>query len=226
METPEYGAVDHYLGGKGETYFAWQSGSGDFGGRINSHKFSHLVRPEMTVLDFGCGGGFLLRNLVCARRLGVEINPVAREFAARQGIECFSTVDAIPDHVADIVLSDHALEHVPFPIRALQELRSKLRAGGLLSVCVPHDNYWHDRRYDPDNQNHHLHTWTCQTFGNTLVEAGYQIVAIANRTHAWPGRWTVACYGRLPLNMFDMVCTVYGLLTGKGQQVIAVARPC
>jgi len=130
----------------------------------------------------------------------------------------------MPDGVADLIVSDHALEHVPFPIGALSELRPKLRSGGLIAICVPHANYWEERRYDPNDQNHHLQSWTCQTFGNSLMEAGYEIVSIANRTHAWPGRWTVACYGRLPLWLFDLICRSYGLLTGKGQQVMAVAR--
>jgi SAM-dependent methyltransferase len=224
MPEPSYGVADHYLGTKGEAYFAWQSGGGDFAGRINSHKFSHLVRPEHTVLDFGCGGGFLLRNLTCARRIGVEINPVAREFANGGPIECYAAVDEVPDGIADVIVSDHALEHVPFPIGALRELKPKLGARGVLAACVPHNNYWEDRRYDPKDPNHHLHSWTCQTFGNTLTEAGYEIVSIANRTHAWPGRWTVACYGRLPLWLFDFICQSYGLATGKGQQVVAVAR--
>lgn len=225
MTEPSYGVADHYLGAKGETYFAWQGGGGDFAGRINSHKFSHLIRPTDVVLDFGCGGGFLLRSLECRRRIGVEINPAARSFAVQHGVECHATTEDVPDQVADVIVSDHALEHVPFPIGALRELVKKIRPGGLLAICVPHNNYWEDRHFNPDDQNYHLHAWTCQTLGNTLREAGYDIVSIANRTHAWPGRWTVACYGRLPLWLFDAICKSYGLATGKGQQVVAVARP-
>jgi SAM-dependent methyltransferase len=224
MPAPDYGVADHYLGAKGEAYFGWQRGSGEFGGRINSHKFNHLVHPTDTVLDFGCGGGFLLRSLDCAERIGVEINPIARRFAADSGLVCYATIDEVPNRSVDLIVSDHALEHVPFPIMALRELRAKLRAGGLLAVCVPHGNYRAERGYDPEDQNHHLHSWTCQTFGNTLVEAGYEIVSIKNRTHAWPGRWTVACFGRLPLWLFDYICLSYGVLSGKGQQVMAVAR--
>ena len=197
MDTPEYGVAYRYLGEKGEQYFAWQSGSGDFGGRINTHKFRHLISPADTVLDFGCGGGFLLKNLVCHRRIGVEVNPAARRATEGLGIECYATVAAVPDGVADVIVSDHALEHVPFPIGALQELRPKLKAGGRLSICVPHDNYWEDRRYDPNNQNHHLHSWTCQTLGNTLTEAGTRSSRSATeRTHGpAAGRWpaTVDC---------------------------------
>jgi SAM-dependent methyltransferase len=225
MTDPGYGVSDHYLGEKGAAYFGWQQGSGDFGGRINTHKFAHLIQPSDAVIDFGCGAGFLLKNLTCRRRLGVEINPVARAAAIDNGIECAETIGELPDGVADVIVSDHALEHVPFPIGALRELRSKLRPNGRLAICVPHGNYMEERRYDASDLNHHLHSWTVQTLGNTLTEAGFEIVSIANRTHAWPGRWTVACYGRLPLWLFDRICTTYGVLTAKGQQVIAVARP-
>ncbi len=148
-ETPDYGTADHYLGEKGEEYFAWQGGPGDFGGRINTHKFRHLIRPSDTVIDFGCGGGFLLKNLTCSRRIGIEINPAARRVASGLGIECYAAVTDVPDGVADVIVSDHALEHVPFPIAALKQLRTKLKPGGVLSICVPHDNYWEDRHYDP-----------------------------------------------------------------------------
>ncbi len=38
---------------------------GEFGGRANKFMFEKHVLPSDTVLDFGCGGGFLLSNLNC-----------------------------------------------------------------------------------------------------------------------------------------------------------------
>jgi SAM-dependent methyltransferase len=222
---PGYGASPFYLGDEGKRYFSWQGGGGMFAGRINRHKFMHLVRPTDTVLDFGCGGGFLLKNLECGRRIGVEINPHARHSARELGVECYADLGEVPDAVADVAVSDHALEHVPYPIGALAALRPKLRPGGLLALCVPTDNRRHQRAYRPDDRNHHLHTWTVQNMGNTLVEAGYDVVSVATRDHAWPGRWTVACYGRLPLPLFDLVCRAYSAASGHGHQVFAVARP-
>jgi len=220
---PSYGASDHYTGTKGETYFAWQSGAGDFLARINSHKFAHHVRPEHTVVDFGCGGGFLLSRLVCQRRIGVEINPVAREHALSRGIECVVDADELPDDVADIILTDHALEHVPFPVGALRTLRTKLKRGGLLLICVPIDNWEIQRSYDPKDINHHLYTWTPQLMGNMLAEAGYEVRSAYARICALPGRWTVAAYGRLPYPVFRTVCWCYGMLMGRGREVLAVA---
>jgi SAM-dependent methyltransferase len=222
---PSYGTSDHYLGEKGEEYFAWQGGGGMFAGRINAHKFKHLIRPEHTVLDFGCGGGFLLKNLDCAGRVGVEINPAARRNAIGLGCECYASVAEVPDAVADVIVTDHALEHVPYPIGALSELRTKLKPDGILALYVPIDNWRHQRAYDPNDLNHHLHTWTPQLMGNTLGEAGFEVVSVWARVSAWPGKWTVATYGRLPFWMFRSICRIYGALTGKGQEVGAIARP-
>jgi hypothetical protein len=40
-----------------------------------------LRRGGLTILDFGCGGGYLRRNLKCRLRLGVEVNPDAARVA-------------------------------------------------------------------------------------------------------------------------------------------------
>jgi SAM-dependent methyltransferase len=223
--SPVYGASKHYLGKQGEEYFKWQSGTGHFGARINAHKFRHLVKESDTVIDFGCGGGFLLARLNCQRRLGVEINPAARKHAHDLGIECFASAEDVPDGIADLIISDHALEHVPYPIGALTTLRHKLKPAGLLSICVPIDNWRRERRYDRNDQNHHLHTWTPQLLGSSLFEAGFEVKSIHARIFAWPGRWTVACYGRLPYSVFRAICFSYGWMTGTGWEILAVAEP-
>ena len=53
-------------------YFAWQAPQGEFGGWANLTKFRKYIRNDDRVLDFGCGGGFLLKNLTCRKRVGVE----------------------------------------------------------------------------------------------------------------------------------------------------------
>jgi SAM-dependent methyltransferase len=222
---PGYGASTHYLGEKGAKYYADQGGGGDFKARILQHVFAPHARPTDVVLDFGCGGGFLLRALNCARRIGVEINPYARDHANSIGVECHEQVASVPDQVADVVISNHALEHVPYPIGALRELRGKLKPGGLLVLCVPVDSWRHQRHYDPNNRDHHLHTWTPRLLGNTLFESGYQVESIDIWTHRWPGRWTVACYGRLPYWLFKTICWAYSLGSGDGRQLWALARP-
>jgi SAM-dependent methyltransferase len=219
-----YGAAQHYQGNPGKEYFAWQNQAVLFKGLVNSHKFKHLIKPSDVVLDFGCGGGGLLLNLTCQTKIGVEINEHARAFANEHGITCFESLSEVPDGTIDVAVSDHALEHVPYPIQALREINQKLKPNGLLSVCVPIDNWRAQRRYDPQDINHHLHTWTPQNFGNSLQEAGFAVVELYPRTLAWIPGWTVALYSRLPYWAFRAIGFVYGTITGKGQEIMCVAR--
>ncbi len=216
--------VSHYQGEKGQEYFSWQNAGKEFAAKIFWHKFHQYIKPTDIVIDFGCGGGQLLNVLECQKRIGVEINPIAREFANHSGISCYETLDEIPNGLADVVISHHALEHVEFPIGILREIRQKLKPDGLLLLCVPIDNWRLQNHYDPKDQNHHLHTWTSQLLGNTLFEAGFKDFKITYHNRSWIKGWTVFLYGRFPLWFFDLACYLHGILTGKGRELFAVAR--
>jgi 2-polyprenyl-3-methyl-5-hydroxy-6-metoxy-1,4-benzoquinol methylase len=224
MAYPTYGASDHYLGEKGEQYFGWQHRFGTVNGEINAHKVRHLIRPADTVVDFGCGGGDLLRALECSRRIGVEINPIARQRASELGVQCYADLAEVPDEVADVVISNHALEHVPCPIEALTQLKRKLKPGGILALSVPIDDWRTHKRYNPDDRNHHLYTWTVQLLGNLLCEAGFSVEPcdISVRTHAWP-KYYPFLYAKLPLRWFNALCAIWAMLTRRGQ-LFAVAK--
>ena len=62
-----------------------------FGGIANSFKFKKNVKPEYTVIDFGCGGGFLLKNLNCKKKFGIEINTSAHSVIIDNDIIPYST---------------------------------------------------------------------------------------------------------------------------------------
>jgi SAM-dependent methyltransferase len=85
----------HYLGTEGEEYFRWQGVKGDVWGIIGARNFQRYIREHDCVLDFGCGGGFVLKNLSCGRRIGVEVNPAARQVAKENGIECYSDLSEL-----------------------------------------------------------------------------------------------------------------------------------
>ena len=56
-----------------ETYFDWQRNQGLFGGRKNRATFAPYVQPTDCVLDFGCGGGYLLAQIDVAQSGGVRV---------------------------------------------------------------------------------------------------------------------------------------------------------
>jgi SAM-dependent methyltransferase len=216
----KYGVSGHYLGHKGEEYFfkVKQGAYGTLHGQIEAHKFCHFIRPSDIVLDFGCGSGGLLQALECYRRIGVEINPIALQRSKEVGNECYTDLCEVPNRIADVVISNHVLEHVPYPIEALRQIKSKIKPGGILVLCVPIDDWRVHKNYQPDNPNHHLHTWTIQLLGNTLSEAGFAVHDgdISVLTHAWP-RYYQFLYKRLPLPLFNFLCTVWAIFMKKRQ---------
>ena len=221
MSTPNYGTSDHYLGDEGERYFLWQNSLAQVGGRIEALKFRRYIHPSNCVLDFGCAAGFTLRNIPCARRLGIEINPAARRIALKNGIEVYATTSEVPDAVADVIISNHALEHIPYPIQALRELRAKLKPAGRLVLVVPLDDWRTQKIYDPSDINHHLYTWTPQLLGNAMQEAGFNHRKLNIRvlTHAWfPG--SHSCFERIPQNLFDCLCWIFAIMVRRRQLVV------
>src|SRR5688500_8495323 len=113
-----------------EEYFNWQKRIGAFGGWAELIKFEEFITPEMKVIDFGCGGGFLLHNIVCYEKIGIEVNDAARETLSEFGIKSFKCVTEIPDDWADCIISNHALEHVTDPFNQITLLKKKLKSGG------------------------------------------------------------------------------------------------
>ncbi len=92
-------------------YFAWHAPLGEFGGWANQSKFIEFINADSKVLDFGCGGGYLLKNISCKKKVGVEVNPSAVEIAKKNGVEVFGSVREVPDTYVDVVISNNALEH-------------------------------------------------------------------------------------------------------------------
>ena len=62
-------------------YFKWQKQIGIFGAQANKIKFEHLIEKNLKVLDFGCGGGYLLNEFKDIERYGIEVNDTARNEA-------------------------------------------------------------------------------------------------------------------------------------------------
>ena len=55
-------------------YFDWQKEIGKVGGYLNKFKFETDV-----FMDFGCGGGYLLKQFDNKNKIGFEINKAAQE---------------------------------------------------------------------------------------------------------------------------------------------------
>ena len=166
-------------------YFKYQRVIGEFGGAANQFKFSRFVEPGSSVLDYGCGGGYLLANIAAKSKSGVEPNNTAAEAAQSRGVNVYHAIDDVPRESIDLIISNHALEHVERPLDSIRDLRSRLKSSQSKAVfVVPHEGV--SGKYRPEDPNQHLYTWNPLTLGNLFVAAGYENPEIDLIRHKWP----------------------------------------
>jgi SAM-dependent methyltransferase len=214
-KSPTYGTSLHYSGNSGLEYLAWQDSRGCINGEINARKFEGFDFSQSVVLDFGSGAGNLLNSLTAKVKIAVEINENAHALLSQRGIAAYSNIEEIKSGSIDFVISNHSLEHVPYPIQALREIKRTLKPGGTFLLVVPIDDWRTQKKYEPGNINHHLNTWTPLLLGNSLREAGFPVTSqnISILTHAWfPGYHK---FYKLP--GFDLLCTCFAIVRRRRQ---------
>ena len=207
--------MEHYE----ENYFNWQKNIGAFGGTANLFKFKKYINNDYKIIDFGSGGGFLLSNIDAKEKLGIEINPVARENANKFGITTYDSSNKIEDNWADLIISNHALEHVKEPLTELQNLYKKLKPDGKIVFVTPHEKR---NRYKTNDINAHLYTWSEMNLGNLFTEAGFKVIEVREIKHKWPPFFSVIfkIFGK---PVFHFTCRIWGLISNRISQVRIVA---
>jgi len=103
--------------------------------------FKHLCDGK-AILDFGCGEGIFLQKMkgLASQVIGIELQETFLSNLAANGIHAHNTLGEISDESLDVIFLFHVFEHLPKPLETLEELRKKLRKGGLLILEVPHAN--------------------------------------------------------------------------------------
>jgi SAM-dependent methyltransferase len=167
-------------------YFAKQKESGAFGAKANLWLFEQYIRSTDVVVDFGCGGGFLLKAINCRAKFGVEINPVAQGEARQNGLHVVSDLVELDDGCADVIISNHALEHTFDPFAKVKLAFTKLKGNGRAVFVVPCERY--DTKYIEQNFDQHLYTWSPVNLGNLFRHAGFSIQSCERMAHLWPPR--------------------------------------
>jgi 2-polyprenyl-3-methyl-5-hydroxy-6-metoxy-1,4-benzoquinol methylase len=221
--TTNYGASERYQNEKGKEYLAYQQQAAP-GAALEARKFAPHIRAADRVIDFGCGGGWILRQLKCAERVGVELNESAHGFCHENGVRVYRTLDDVEGGNFDVAISNHCLEHVPYPVEALRALRALMKTGGTLVLVVPLDDWRVQKDHTGSDIDHHLHTWTPRLLANTLAEAGFMVRSIKVLTYAWPPGWQTLM-NVLPGPVFDAACWLTAAAKCRRQLLALASKP-
>ena len=151
------------------------------------------------LLDVGCGNGEFLNKM---RGAGWEVTGVepdaesVRMGRSHFGLEIHHGVledVCLPDGTFDAITMQHAVEHLPDPVRTLQSAYRLLRPGGRLVVVTPNVNSLARRHFsrhwvhwDPPR---HLFLFSNRTLGRALTEAGFNVRKAWTPTRT--ARWVV-----------------------------------
>lgn len=150
---------------------------------MTPEEMSRRLPPGAAICDLGCGHA---EHLVAFRQLGfsvvgVDPDPVARDTAARAGVNVLDgTADEPPAALAgrtfDFVIMTHALKHTRDPARALETCRDLLKPGGMLYCEIPNCAATHFRElsvystmFDAPR---HLHFFEPRALRQMVVNAG------------------------------------------------------
>jgi predicted SAM-dependent methyltransferase len=122
--------------------------------------------PQLNGLDIGCG-----RRKVAPTAIGVDLFRGKGEYPSYE-INPDLVWDCLDlpfkDDTMDYIVSNHLLEHLIDPARAITEWKRVLKADGLLIIVVP-DARFHDvLRSDPT----HIHAFTPDTLKQIIINVG------------------------------------------------------
>jgi SAM-dependent methyltransferase len=167
------------------------------------------LRPDMHVLDLGCGHGEFINQIQVAERFAMDLNPAASSLLdARVKMisqDC-STGWPLPDHTFDVIFSSNFFEHLPDKsacLRTWREAWRTLRPGGRLIALGPNiaalpGHYWDF--FD------HFVPLSDRSVCEGLQLAGFEIERRSSRTLPYSmsqGRryplWALRAYLKIPL---------------------------
>lgn len=190
-------------------YFTWQKKMGEFGGWADLRKFDALITKKDIVCDFGCGGGFLLAHLDCAKRIGIEPNTAVSETLEKNNIQHFispaNALEELGEESIDVIISSNALEHTLNPLEEIKKLYPLLKKNGKICFVVPCDSIYN--KFNAMDINHHLFSWSPMNLGHLFMEAGYTVISSEKYIHKWPPYYEKIAKFGWPI--FNIVCKIY-----------------
>lgn len=142
-------------------------------------------REKGKLLDVGCGHGAFLYQLgkLGWEVSGVEPDEVAAQIARKQfglNIFCGPLEEAqLPASTFEAIVFRHSLEHIPFPLKVMEECWRILKPGGKVHIFTPNvESLGHSlfkfkwRGLEPPR---HLHIYSLNSIISLLKKVGFTI---------------------------------------------------
>jgi len=140
-----------------------------------ARKFQPFIAPNDLVLEYGTGTGWNLTELACKERLGYDVDNFLAPEAIAKNVRFVPSIAALMPHSIDVIICHHVLEHLANPFETLQIMRRLLKPSGKLLLYVPWDRGQRFNYDKPQDHNHHLYAWNCQSLGNLVNGCGYAV---------------------------------------------------
>lgn len=152
-------------------------------------------RRDRTILDLGCGSGFLARQLLAHgfNVYGVDASESGIELASRGHEGRFFVIDPsmrqLPDALVEVpfdtIVSTEVIEHLYDPAEFIQFCQSVLPTGGELILSTPYHGYlknlglaifgaW-DKHHTAHWRGGHIKFWSRATLTTLLVNGGFSV---------------------------------------------------
>jgi SAM-dependent methyltransferase len=127
---------------QGDDYGCHLSNQSDEADRAAAAQLDAVAREVPHVrrfLDYGCGGGYLLRAALARGWDAIGYDPGARAIAQcrAQGLPATADLAALPRRTFDAIYLSHVFEHVPEPGSLIRTLRELLAPNGRVLIEVP-----------------------------------------------------------------------------------------
>lgn len=211
----------------------------------------HLpFRAGGRLLEIGCGGGSLLRNLqdLGWHAEGVDFDPAAVANARAKGLTVHQGAlheQKLPAASFDAVVMSHVIEHVHEPGALLQECRRLLKPDGTLLVLTPNARGLCHRVFGAScftlEPPRHLYLFSPANLQRLVSESGFSVARVRTRSRGGREYWVlsreIASTGRLANARRTLAATLGGrafealeaawivVRPDAGDEILLVARP-
>jgi len=156
-------------------------------------KAKRIIREKSSgkLLDIGCGTGAFLNEMKQRSFTvsGIEPDGEAANFARERYKLEVSGEEGLSEFAKasfDVITMWHVLEHVPFPMKRMQELYDLLKDDGSIFIAVPNPNSLDAVHYGKDwaayDVPRHLHHYTPDILEKIAQSTGFEIV----KTYSMP----------------------------------------